>query len=1344
MTDVLPLTAAQAGIWAGQQLDLTSPAYNAGEYVELRGPLDVPVFEAALRQAMAEAEALHARFTDAPAQHLDSTIGWPLHRVEVAGQAEALTWMRADLATPVDLTAGPLFTQALISTGPDTHLWYQRVHHIAADGYAFALLARRVAQLYTAARTGRDSPRGRFAPVRPVLDEDLVYQGSERYTTDREFWTEYLADAPAPVSLAPATPMGHGVRRHRVALPATLDASGTGWPDLVLAAVVALLHRRTGAGEVVLGLPVMGRLGSAALRVPCMAMNIVPMRIPVPPEATLTDLATVVADQLRVTRPHHRYRYEQLRRDLGLVGGDRRLFGPVVNIMPFDYRLAFDGLTATSHNVSAGPVEDLSVAVADRGDGRHLDLDANPAAYSAADLAGYADELLDLLATAQRDTPVTRTVPILDGGPLPVPAEPVTELIRRAATTHPDRAAVVDGPRQVTYAELLADATGTADRLTALGAGPGTLVAVALPRGVEAVTAILGTLLSGAAYLPLDPDGPVERAETVLADARPALSITADGIQRRSDGIDRDPDLGYVIYTSGSTGRPNGVAVGRAALAHFVAGATHRYGITGTDRVLQFAPLHFDASVEEIFLTLGAGGTLVVRTEHMLESIADLLAGCAEYGVTVLDLPTAYWHELAYAGLPMPLGLRTVIIGGEAALPERVARWHETVGADVRLFNTYGPTEATVVATVAELTPDETEVPIGLPLPGVRCAVVHDELWLLGGGLATGYLGQPELTARRFGALAGARAYRTGDRVRLRPDGQLAFAGRVDDEFKISGHRVDPGEVESVLLRHPAVAEAAVVGKAGAGGVKHLVAHVVTDLSDVELREHAGRALPAAVVPAVFVRTSRLPRTSSGKIDRTALRAVEVVPVAADEPASDAERAVLAVLREVLGVGRIGPDDDFFALGGQSLQSIQVANRLGVPVATVFAYPTAAGLARLLAERSGAAPDSASESALSAGPATDDVAEHVTDAVLPAGIGPRPVPGVGRVLLTGATGFVGIHLLAELLTRSTDRVACLVRAGDAAAGLTRLREALDRHGLRVPMDRVDVVVGDLTQPYAGPPVDAVYHAAASVSVVRGYRSLRPANVDGTRYLLALGVPFHHVSTVAVATEPGFVAAHPGLRDGYQRSKWAAEELVRQAGDRGVPVTVYRLGRVVGPADTGYVNPDDLVWRILRAGVPRGVLPDLGVAEPWTPVDWVAATVVALARSGATGVHNLVPLPPVRLSQVSAWVRDYGFAVEVVPLPIWQDRVRADASDADSATLAFFDQTGPVIPEQAVPSSSVHTGPDAGIQTGSGRQPGSVGVPPLVAGPPCPPVDRALMYRYLDHAVKVGLLPAPSC
>lgn len=1435
----LPLSAAQHGIWLGQQLDRHSPVYNAAECIEIQGPLDRALFESVLRQAVREAEALHARFVpgeDGPRQILEPAQEWTLQAVDLRGSADpwqaALEWMREDLSWTVELSRGPLFAQALLQAAPDRFFWYQRVHHIALDGYGFSLLARRVAELYTAKAAGRPDPRG-FGSLRSVLDEDAVYSTGPQCALDRFFWMERFADRPAPVSLSAPAPMSaRSLRQTRnlsseqmECLKATAFRAGLSWSDLVLAATAAWLHRRTRAPEVVLGLPVMSRLGSAALRVPCMAMNIVPLRVRVAPEAGLVEVARGVAAELRAIRPHQRYRYEQLRRDLRLVGGQRRLFGPVVNIMPFDHALRFGGMPAVSHNISAGPVEDLSIGLYPRADGSGLriDFDANPACYRAEELDTLQRDFLQLLGaltdapeqairqvsatnSPAADAPPQHVLAVLDGGPLPAPARPVVELISERALEQPDAIAVEHGSQQLTYRQLLQAARSWADRLVQEGVQPDTLVAVMVPRGIDAIVASLGVLFSGAGYLPMDPLGPAPRNAAILEDAAPELIISttqdAEGVhlavRRHAPATRRSPStrpadehLAYVIYTSGSTGQPNGVQISRGALAHFVAGATQRYGFRREDRVLQFAPLHFDASVEEIFLTLCVGARLVVRTDEMLQSVPRLMEACAERGITFLDLPTAFWHEVAYSlstgAVRLPACLRGVIIGGEAALPERVARWRASVGPEVLLLNTYGPTEATVVATAATLHGGTSaagtaeEVPIGRPLPGVQAVLLAEsgalatpgcegELYLAGGGLARGYLGRPELDAARFVTLEAVpgrpRAYRTGDRARLREDGQLVFVGRVDDEFKISGHRIDPAEVETVLLGHPGVFEAAVVGQVLPEGTRRLCAHVVPMPpvpSAAELRRYLLAALPAPMVPGHFIFSEQLPRTSTGKIDRSALR--RVLPVESEAPVDAAttelERTVLRVWEQVLGISAVSAQDDFFELGGQSLQTIQVANRLSVAlgrevsVATVFRHPTAAGLAQALGQGTVAGEGSGGLTAAMLADAElpeDVVPQHVA---VPRVTSSQERPSPRQVLLTGATGFVGAHLLDQLLRQTEAHVVCLVRAQDEAQAMERLRAALVAQGLSPESlaQRVLALPADLTQPYLGvgadrfhqlaAECDVIFHNAAVVSVVREYGSLQAVNVRGTRELLRLAAavhpkPLHYVSTLAVAPQANlspeipedFVSQHPGLRDGYQQSKWVAERLVQQAGERGLPVSVYRLGRVVGAPGTGIVNTQDLVWRILLAGIPAGSLPRLEVGETWTPVDFVARALVRLMLvPQATGVFNVAPTAEVQLSELFRWVRDYGYPVELCPLPEWRARMSQASSTADNrTTLAFFDlRAGSAEPT-----------------FGLGRIRGERVMQTLAgSGIACPPADRQLLYRYLDTCVAQGLLPRPS-
>lgn len=1426
-----PLLAAQEGIWTGQQLDPDSPAYNTAEYVLIDGPVDTAGFDAALHHVVAETEALNVAFvvddqgrpwqTDAPAGD------WRLHTADLTTEpdphAAALAWMGEDMARPVDLARGPVFGHALLRVAPEQYLWYHRVHHIALDGFGLSLVARRVAQVYTALAACEPVEDSGFGTLAAVRDEERAYRDSPRFAKARAYWADRFADRP-PV----ATPAG------RTALPARtfhrrvaeLDATETEalravardlkltWSEVLLAVTAAQLHHATGAPEIVLSLPTMGRLGSVALRVPCMVRNILPLRVAVTASDSLRDLAARVSRELRAGLPHQRYRYEQLRRDLRLVGGQRRLSGPGVNIMPFEYDLRFAGHRSTVHNVSAGPVDDLSVNVYDRseGGGLRIAVDANPDLYDEADVATLQEGLLSLLREAVAapdralaDLRAREPVPVLDGGPLPGPVRPVLGLIADHAARRGGSVAVAHDGDSITYAQLFGSARALARRLAARRVGHGDLVAVALPRGIDAITAILGVLLSGAAYCPLDPTAPPARRAELLDDARPVLVLTtssyADGFGDRiilrydqpepESGAAQPPtpttpkDLAYVLHTSGSTGRPKGVEIGHRALAHFVAGATHRYGLHHRDRVLQFAPLHFDTSVEEIFLTLCAGATLVVRGDDMTESVPGFLEACARLRISFLDLPTAYWHELAYAvstgAATLPTEVRTVVIGGEAALSERVDRWRKAVGTSVRLLNTYGPTEATVVATVADLHDPSLapgDVPIGLPLPGTRAAVVDGELHLLGDNLALGYRGDRPPDTSRFALLdqlAGApRAYRTGDLVRIGDDGQLRYLGRSDTEFKISGHRVHPAEVEGALLGHPGVRGAAVVGQVLRDGTRRLVAYVVPDgpaPAVAGIRDHLRKTLPAAMIPSAVEFRDRLPRTSSGKIDRNALATTAPAPEAQSASSDSAlEHTIAAVWQQALGVAAVSARDDVFDLGAHSLQAIQVANRLGVElrrdvkVAWLFQHPTPAELARFLEQREQPRP-------AAAGLPAALLADTVLDPDIRPADGPRASGTPDRVLLTGATGFVGVHLLAELLTNTGAEVVCTVRAASPAEATARIHQALETHLINLPdatRHRITAVPADLTRPHLGlddalfaelaRTCGAIIHNAATVSIMREYATLRATNTESTRELLRMAAvrstPLHFVSTLSVApplalapeVPEAFLPAHPGLRHGYQQSKWAAERLLEQAVERGLTVTVHRLGRIVGPYTTGYVNERDFLWSVLRAGVPAGIVPDLFEEEAWTPVDHVAQALVHLCLgqpAPRATVFNHAAGELVRLGDVYDWLEEYGYPLRRVPLARWRAELPrssggsggsggSDGSGVAETTLAFFDSWDE--------GTDDATGPDLRL--------GHVRADNVVnglrgSGITCPPVDRHLVFRYLDHCVTTGTLPAPA-
>ncbi|MEA2604981.1 MAG: hypothetical protein QOF89_5973 [Acidobacteriota bacterium] len=589
-----------------------------------------------------------------------------------------------------------------------------------------------------------------------------------------------------------------------------------------------------------------------------------------------------------------------------------------------------------------------------------------------------------------------------------------------------------EGAEPMSYGELDRQANRLAHYLRGLGVGPEVLVALCLERSPGMIVGLLAILKAGGAYVPLDPAYPRERLDYLLADTATTVLVTeqrllgafgeqalsrvhavcldADraAIAARPEGAPEDlamPEgLAYVIYTSGSTGKPKGVMVRHASLASLTAAARAEYAIGPADRVLQFASISFDASVEEIYPCLTTGGTLVLRGVEMLRSSADFLAACRERQITLLDLPTAYWHGLAAdvsagtAGEGWPPTVDRVIVGGERVLPERVAAWGREIGPRVRLWNTYGPTEGTVTATLVDLASlpggldGLREVPIGRPIAGARAYVldarlepapvgVPGELCLGGAGVARGYLDRPDLTAERFlpdpfavtagaEAGAGARLYRTGDLVRWLPSGQLEFLGRTDRQVKVRGFRVELGEIEAALAEHPAVREVAVLAREDQPGERRLVAYVTPYLERPERPEQEAAAgelraflkerLPEHMVPSVFMTLAALPLNASGKVDRRALPAPDAsrpaLAAAYVAPETPAEEGVAAIWCEVLGLERVGVHDDFFELGGNSLLLPQVMQRLqrdfqvDVPLRSLAEETTVAGLALTVEE----------------------------------------------------------------------------------------------------------------------------------------------------------------------------------------------------------------------------------------------------------------------------------------------------------------------------------------------------------------------------------------------------------
>lgn len=1016
-----PLTIPQQGLWSGHLLNDDKAMFNTAECIAFDGKVEAAVLVAALAKAVGECEALKGHFEDDKEAVCFVSHELPLAYEEVSLEHDDETLARAwaDLRRPFELTQAAPCRFALLR-GPCRDYLYSCVHHIALDGFGTTLLFQRIAELYAEGLAGKMNSPSPFGSLAEVLAEEASREQSGKNAAARAFWQEQLHGWPEVKSFGDTrAPIAAEFIRESRPLPAALwqaltgfaDEHKLGWPDLLLAGLSAQLSLASGQQQTLLGLMMMNRIGSASLTVPCMQMNITPLALALGEELDLAGAAGAVAKAKRGVRKHQHYRYELLRRDLGLVGGDKRLFGLLVNIMPFDHARRFGPLNAHILNISAGPVEDLTIEVQVGADGQpRLDLDANPGCYQQQDLATIADALFALLARWLAQPAQTLGSLKADwlaeqrlGAMITAPAHevikvrPVLDALCHFAAQTPHKIALMQGEASVSYEELLARCEQMAAALQASGVQPGDRVGVMLARSPQAIFAQLAVLLAGAVYVPLDPEQPLERQGHILrlgevkalitqAEYRHKLASLFEGRTFLAGDLvsgDRlnQPAAGravaYLMFTSGSTGLPKGVAVSHGALDHFAAAARCRYHLNEGARMLQFAPFNFDASIEEVFATLSAGATLVLRTDALLESMAAFAAGVEQMEITHLDLPTAFWNEwvvaLTAGQAHIPASLATVIIGGEAVYPEQLAQWQRQGRHDVRLFNTYGPTETTVVVTTQELQqedPNQAQLPIGLPLPGMQALILgageqpasEGELVLLGPQLANGYVGSAQsanvqsaqggFDTLRVGEQA-LPVYRTGDRVRLAA-GRLVYLGRRDNEFKISGYRIQPGEVEAQLLALPGVDEACVQG-VSIGSVRRLVAFVAGSERDSRaIKAQLAKVLPAAMIPTDYRHYDQLPRTGSNKLDRKALLAQYQSTDEALTLGSETENRVGAIWQQILGLATMAPADNFFELGGQSLQTIQIVNRLGaefgvqVKVSDVFDHPRLGDFCRFL------------------------------------------------------------------------------------------------------------------------------------------------------------------------------------------------------------------------------------------------------------------------------------------------------------------------------------------------------------------------------------------------------------
>ncbi|WP_328475561.1 condensation domain-containing protein [Actinoplanes sp. NBC_00393] len=988
-----PLAPAQRRLWFLDRLQPGDPAYHISTVVRLSGDLDAERLVRALDTVIARQESLRTRFVEIggePVQEVLAARPTLVQRADLPGEREARQAVDELIGRPFDLAAGHLIRVGLWRLGPREHVLCTVVHHIVGDGWSMNLLYRQVAEAYRGVEPA--------APGMRYLDHARAAQCTDEAAL--AYWRETLAEPPVlELPLDRARPAA----RTSVGVSALREFDGDLWASvqgaarqlrctpfmLLMTAFQVTLAQAGGQDDICVGTPVAGRDDVAAESVFGYFTRMLLLRADLSGDPTLRDLVLRTRAACLGAFAHPEIPFEQLIADLDRPRDPSRnpLFQATftlhstmdVSATGFDGSDGFPGVTVEPFGEGTGrTITDVamdvfvsSTAIRQSGAGRmdvlltcSADLFDRPTAEQLADR--FAGVLHALLADVEQ--PV-RALPLVDEvaraellrigtGPDLADGPPLLDRIERAVTAAPEAIALVSGDEQVSYGELWARAGGLADGLRAAGVVPGQLAGVSVPRGPDLVVALLAAWRAGAGYVPIDPQLPAQRRATLIAQAGVAAVITTGGIEPGSSGPSSAAEPAYVLFTSGSTGTPKPVLVGRAALGARVSWMAGAYQLTRADRVVQFAETSFDTHAEEIWPALASGGTLVLLPDGP-QSLPEVLA--ADPAITVLDLPTAYWQALLDLAPAWPPALRLVILGGEQVDAAAVARWRERHGDRIRLVNTYGPTEATIIATAIDLGAADAgrRPPIGRPIGGVRAYLLDQagrlvprgavgELCLAGAGLADGY---PGLTTTRFqpDPYGGGRLYRTGDRARWRRDEPvLEFLGRLDRQLKVRGVRIEPGEIEAVLTGHPGVGQAAVTVHG-----QTLIAYVTGSAPADEIRAYAADRLPPLLVPSVVVPLAALPLTRHGKVDTAALPVPSAGGTAAFEaPRTDAEELVAGIFADLLPVEQVGANDDFFLIGGHSLLAIRVIARLraavslDLPVRLLFEHPTVAGFAQ--------------------------------------------------------------------------------------------------------------------------------------------------------------------------------------------------------------------------------------------------------------------------------------------------------------------------------------------------------------------------------------------------------------
>ncbi|WHT91495.1 amino acid adenylation domain-containing protein [Bacillus cereus] len=1009
----IPLTSAQRGIWYAQKLQKNNNVFNTAEYVEINGKVNVNFLKDSIKQTILECEALNSNLYERD-DELYQTINEKKEIIidyhDLSGNNDAhnlaINWMKEEMELEINLSNDQLYREMIFRIDDNKYYWYQKIHHAIIDGYGVSLILKKVSDIYTSKLTNVCIDNVSFGSISSIIEEENNYYTSDKYLQDSKYWISKMKYHPEVVSFNNHQQMNRDtykskiqfIRETRYLSTCTIKkledlahSLKVNWSEILLSATAIYLSLTTGQNKITLGLPMMCRLGSVSLTIPSNVMNVLPLIVNVESNNSINNLIMQVSKEILEIKKHEKYRSELIRRELGYVGTNDKLFGPVVNFKTFDYSLNFGGVKGIVHNLSAGPVEDISINIYIDVETSTIkvEMDANPRQYSENDISLHIDRLINIIDNLL-DTGIDSDVGSID---ILLEKERLDILnnfnrseshILKFQTIHgmfeyqvekkPNNIAIQSGDTKITYKELNIKANQIGKELQKKGVLPGDIVGLGFERSIEMLASILGILKVGAIYLPIDPKYPAERISLILNDSGASFLLTDhsikdkisfQGVKISLDNIYlgevnnlnsdvKTTDIAYIIYTSGTTGKPNGVMIEHKSVINFLQTLEERSPLKDTDSLLLKTTISFDASVWELFWWMWKGARLSLLENHaemdpllIIEAINKYKITHLEFSPSMLQVFLNYVNEFKMQGKLVTV--KYVSVGGEVLSANLTRCFYDTLTLknNTRLYNTYGPTETTVEVSSYLTQGNETSsIPIGKPNINTKFYIFSDSfklqpigvtgnLYIAGEGLARGYLNRADLTKEKFvenPIVPGEKIYYTGDLARWLVDGNVEYMGRVDNQVKVRGFRIEVEEIENALYKTGLIQQAVIIPTKAEKESLELITYYVTNKSVTteKIKEKLSEILPSYMIPSYFFELKDIPLTINGKIDYKSLpKYIHKSKKDFEErPLTQLENELAIVWSAVLGINKPSLLDNFFDFGGHSLKAVSLVTKI--------------------------------------------------------------------------------------------------------------------------------------------------------------------------------------------------------------------------------------------------------------------------------------------------------------------------------------------------------------------------------------------------------------------------------